>query len=221
MTVEENETSIKMNLSGTYSLELTPSKLTLKSTTSGATIFTFSYKFLKNYGKQSGQFHFETGKYAPIGEGKLIFVTTCSKEIFGVVHNNIKRLRESMQQTNPPRKLSQPQDNKQQQQQQQHQETQSVSVPAPLPPPPFQGSAAQKKQQILGTSNRPGSRHSGEIVNSSVVGTYRSSKDMEDQQDPSQEPQYAAVDYSKKTSKSKKKEELMGKEQDTCFIGSL
>ena len=151
-----------MNLSGTYNLELTPTSLTLTAP-SRATIFTLSYKFLKNYGKQSGQFNFETGKNSPIGEGKLILVTTCSKEIFGVVHNNIKKLKEKIQGTQPGHSLNKaPPPPKQQQ---------KKSTEATRNPRPSIGS---------GGSNRPGSRHSSEITNSSVAGTYRTSRDMEE-----------------------------------------
>lgn len=158
VTVEENETSTKMNLSGTYSLELYPSKLILVAS-SGTTIFTIPYKFLKNYGKQSGQFHFEMGKNSPIGEGELIFVTTCSKEIFGVVHNNIKRLKEEPHQKNP---------------------TQQAAVrPAEpkvkaKPPPP------KTSHGRTSIGSRPDSRHSTEIHDESIPGTYRSSKNMEE-----------------------------------------
>lgn len=93
VTMEENETTIKMALQGEYNLEVTQTSLSLVGANSGATIAVWHYKFLKNYGKQHGRFHFETGKTAPTGAGKFICVTTCSKEIFGVVHRNIKKLR--------------------------------------------------------------------------------------------------------------------------------
>lgn len=172
MTIEETETSVKMALSGTYSLELTPSLLALIAP-SGAKIFTLSYRFLRNYGKQSGQFHIHTGKNSPIGEGKLIFVTSCSKEVFGIVHNNIKKLRENApaRPNEPVRKTSsetQPTPNRE--------VTKPVARPQPFqsvpaPPPPQQ----KAKRQSLG--NRPGSK---EIADAPVAGTYRASKDLEE-----------------------------------------
>lgn len=197
MTVEESETATKMCLSGTYSLELTPSFLSLIAP-SGAKIFTLSYKFLKNYGKQSGQFHFETGKNAPIGEGRLIFVTTCSKEVFGVVHNNIKRLRETAVPKDPARKTS-----SEAAPRQERLMTQPVARPQPFhsvpaPPPP------QKKRQSMGS--RPPSRHSSEIADNPTAGTYRTSKDLEEVGKTSTTESddvsalYATVDMSKKRS---------------------
>lgn len=91
--MEENETSIKMALHGQYNLEISRSTISIVAPTSTATIAAWHYKHLKNYGKKHGRFHFETGKSAPSGPGNFICVTTCSKEIFGVVHRNIKKLR--------------------------------------------------------------------------------------------------------------------------------
>lgn len=171
VTVEETETSVKMALSGTYSLELTPTLLSLTAP-SGAKIFTLSYRFLRNYGKQSGQFHFQTGKNSPIGEGSLIFVTSCSKEVFGIVHNNIKKLRENTAQE-PVRKTSSEArpgpDRSQMQPVARPQPFQSVPAP-PLP--------QKTKRQSLGSpSNRPGSK---EIADAPVAGKYRASKDLEE-----------------------------------------
>lgn len=189
--------STKMCLSGTYSLELSPSFLSLMAP-SGAKIFTLSYKFLRNYGKQSGQFHFETGKNSPIGEGKLIFVTTCSKEVFGVVHSNIKKLRENAIPNEPGRKTSsetRPTPEK-------HPLVQPIARPQPfqsVPAPPL----PQKKRQSIG-STKPPSRRSSEISDSPVVGTYRASKDLEDVGesvgDGNADAMYATVDMSKKRS---------------------
>lgn len=207
MTVEENETSTKMNLSGTYNLELTPSMMIMRAP-SGATIFTLSYRFLKNYGKLSGQFHFQTGKNSPMGEGKLILVTTSSKEVFGIVHTNIKKLRETMQQRNPPDERakspeSQPQQNRQP-------TTQAQQVARPTPQKPIQAPPPPQVKRPARTSigNKPGSRHSGEVPEGST-GTYRTSKNLEEtgnegngaSVDPS--AMYASVDYSKKTSRKK------------------
>ncbi len=92
--IEQNETAIKMAIEGEYSLQVSNTSLALVGTNSGATIAEWHYKYLKNYGKQHGRFHFETGKTSPTGAGNFLCVTNCSKEIFGVVHRNIKKLRE-------------------------------------------------------------------------------------------------------------------------------
>ena len=172
-----------MNLSGTYNLELYPSKFTLIAS-SGITIFTLYYKSLKNYGKQSGQFHFEVGKNSPIIEGELIFVTTCSKEIFGVIHNNVKRLKEQAQYNN-------------------------ATEHAAAKPAESQVKAFPPKPLL--PRSRPGSRHSTDIHNESVPGTYLYSENIDlDSTRPNQEPQvdmrlevpttpYSVVDKSKKT----------------------
>lgn len=170
MTVEETEMSTKMCLSGTYSLELSPTFLSLMAP-SGAKIFELSYKFLRNYGKQSGQFHFETGKNSPIGEGKLIFVTTCSKEVFGVVHDNIKKLRENAKPKEPLRKTS----SETRPTQEQRPKTQPIARPQP-----FQSVPAPLLPQTKRQSTKPPSRRSSQIADSPVVGTYRASKDLED-----------------------------------------
>ena len=94
MTLEKNETSEKLNLTGAYNLEITPSNISLIAAHSGATMIIWQYKHLKTYGKASGRFNIETGSASPTGKGTFIFVTTCSKEIFGVVHRNIKKLRQ-------------------------------------------------------------------------------------------------------------------------------
>ena len=94
MTLEKNETSEKLNLTGAYNLEVTPSNISLIAAHSGATMVIWQYKHLKTYGKASGRFNIETGSSSPTGKGTFIFITTCSKEIFGVVHRNIKKLRQ-------------------------------------------------------------------------------------------------------------------------------
>ncbi len=97
-----------MALEGEYNLLITTTSLSIVGINSGAAIAVWHYKFLKNYGKQHGRFHFETGKSSPTGEGNFLCVTTCSKEIFGVVHRNIKRLREAKQGTALETKVGEP-----------------------------------------------------------------------------------------------------------------
>ena len=98
MTLEENETSQRLNLSGAYNLEITPNHITLIAAHSGATMAVWQYKHIKTYGKASGRFNFEVGNTAKTRKGTFIFITTCSKEIFGVVHRNIRRLRKEKEQ---------------------------------------------------------------------------------------------------------------------------
>ncbi len=178
-----------MNLTGAYNLELGPSKISLAAT-SGTTIFSLSYKFLKNYGKQSGQFHFETGKNSPIGEGKLVMVTTCSKEIFGVVHCNIKKLKEQGQ-----RKLSSEGQTSAKSSQG------AVQLRTKMPPPPKP--AASGRTRIGG---KPSSRNSAELGSESTQGKFRSSKNMEEEMASNSAAKqsdvaalYAVVDKTKKT----------------------
>lgn len=202
MTVEETETSTKMCLSGTYSLELSPTTLSLTAP-SGANIFTLSYKFLKNYGKQSGQFHFETGKNSPIGEGRLIFVTTCSKEVFGVVHSNIKRLREKTQRSQPASE-EKPHPEKSEPRPQ----TKSMPRPQPQNPVPIPPLPQKKKRG----SSRPGSSRQSTEIATSIPGTYRKSKDLEETKGgvTVTEPTaiYSQVDKSKKKSKKQQTSKL-------------
>jgi len=194
VTVEENETSRKMNLSGTYNLELGSSKLALTAP-SGATIFSLSYRFLKNYGKQTGQFHFETGKNSPIGEGKLVFVTTCSKEIFGVVHSNIKKLKDqALKKQASSGAASKP--------------SQQGSAGVTLrvkKPPPYKSQQGQQTSGRTSIGSRPSSRSSSEIADKAVPGTYRSSKNLEEESASDPSALYAVVDKSKKTSAKSKR----------------
>ena len=184
VTIEENETSIKMALSGTYSLELYPTMLSLVAP-SGAKIFTLPYKNLKNYGKQSGKFHFETGKNSPIGIGKLLLVTSCSKEVFGVVHNNIKKMREDQQGGNPKPPPPKPDKYQPSQAIPRPQAAQSVEQP-PLP------------KKTISASSRPTS----DALDTSVAGTYRLSTEIEETSNTNEQtstsPLYSTVDMSKK-----------------------
>ena len=65
----------------------------------GKPIYKWHYKYLKSFGKQSGRFNFEVGKtqQGVGGTGSYRCITTCSKEIFGVVNRNIKTIRERME----------------------------------------------------------------------------------------------------------------------------
>lgn len=93
MTLEDNTTTRRLNLTGSYNLEVTPIGLALIAAHSGASIAEWQYKQIKSYGKSGGNFSFESGRGAETGEGTFIFITSCGKEIFGIIHRNIKRLK--------------------------------------------------------------------------------------------------------------------------------
>lgn len=99
VTLEENETTDELNLHGSFNLVLAPTTLTLAEINSGKVIYKWQYKNLKSFGKQSGRFNFEVGKAQQGGTGSYRCITTCSKEIFGVVNRNIKTIRERMEST--------------------------------------------------------------------------------------------------------------------------
>lgn len=90
--MDENETTQRLNLSGAYNLEVTPEHITLTSTDSKVQMARWYYKELKNYGKKTGLVSFEAGKKAGTGEGKFIFKSSCSRELFTVLDANIRRL---------------------------------------------------------------------------------------------------------------------------------
>ena len=98
VTLELNETAQRLKFTAMiYNLEITPDTITLVAADSGAEIAQWSYRQIRTYGKSSGKFNFECGRLAKTGSGNFVFKTTCSKEIFGVVHHNIKRIRQEME----------------------------------------------------------------------------------------------------------------------------
>ena len=90
--MEENETSQRLKLSGPYNLAVTPNHITLISADSAAQVARWYYKELKNYGKKTGLVSFEAGNKAQTGQGKFIFKSTCSRELFKVLDANIRKL---------------------------------------------------------------------------------------------------------------------------------
>ena len=92
MFMDENETAQRLQLSGPYNLEVTPDHITLVSADSKVQVARWYYKELKNYGKKTGLVSFEAGKKAQTGEGKFIFKSTCSRELFRVLDANIRKL---------------------------------------------------------------------------------------------------------------------------------
>ena len=98
VTLELNESAQRLGFTAMiYNLEITPDQITLVAADSGADIAQWSYRQIRTYGKSSGKFNFECGRLANTGPGNFVFKTTCSKEIFGVVHHNIKRIRREME----------------------------------------------------------------------------------------------------------------------------
>ncbi len=93
VTLEQNETTQRLNLSGAYNLEVTPTGVALIAAHSGASIAEWQYKHIKSYGKSGGNFSLESGRASETGEGSFVFITSCGKEIFGIIHRNIKRLK--------------------------------------------------------------------------------------------------------------------------------
>ena len=97
ITLEENDTTDELDLHGSFNLVLGPNSLTIADVNTGKPIYKWHYKFLKSFGKQSGRFNFEVGKTPQGGTGSYRCITTCSKEIFGVVNRNIKSIRERLE----------------------------------------------------------------------------------------------------------------------------
>lgn len=97
VTLEENETTEELDLHGSFNLVLAPTSLAIQDVNTGKPIYKWHYKNLKSFGKQSGRFNFEVGRAAQGGAGSYRCITTCSKEIFGVVNRNIKTIRERLE----------------------------------------------------------------------------------------------------------------------------
>lgn len=94
MTLELNESAKRLKFTGMiYNLDITPENITLIAADSGADVARWQYRQIRTYGKSSGKFNFECGRGAGTGAGAFVFKTTCSKEIFGIVHRNIRRIR--------------------------------------------------------------------------------------------------------------------------------
>ena len=98
VTLELNESAQRLKFTAMiYNLEISPDHITLVAADSGADIAQWSYRQIRTYGKSSGKFNFECGRLTKTGVGNFVFKTTCAKEIFGVVHHNIKRIRKEME----------------------------------------------------------------------------------------------------------------------------
>ena len=94
MTLELNESARRLKFTEMiYNLDITPETITLIEASSGADVAQWKYRQIRTYGKSSGKFNFECGRTAETGASSFVFKTTCAKEIFGVVHRNIKCIR--------------------------------------------------------------------------------------------------------------------------------
>ena len=97
VTLEDNDTTDEYNLHGSFNLVLAPTTIAIADVNTGKPIYKWSYKQLKSFGKQSGRFNFDVGKAPQGGTGTYRCITSCSKEIFGVVNRNIKTIRERLE----------------------------------------------------------------------------------------------------------------------------
>ena len=98
VTLEQNESARRLKFTGMiYNLDITPETITLVDASSGADVAQWRYRQIRTYGKSSGKFNFECGRTADTGSGTFVFKTTCAKEIFGVAHRNIKKIRTELE----------------------------------------------------------------------------------------------------------------------------
>ena len=93
VTLEQNEMAKRLNLTGIYNLDITPDGITLVASTTTTVIAKWKFKNIKGYSKSGNQFTLEIGKRSQTGEGKLVFNSNATKELFGVFHRNIKKLK--------------------------------------------------------------------------------------------------------------------------------
>ena len=92
--MNQTDLSKALNLSGTYSLDVTPRGMSIISTTTETEVVKWHYKHVKYYAKSSKNVvTLEMGKRSPTGEGKFMFQTTVAKELFSMIHRNIKKIK--------------------------------------------------------------------------------------------------------------------------------
>lgn len=97
VVLEQNETAVRLNLTGVYNLEINPRTLTLISSSTLTTIAVWRYQHIKSYAKSNDKLRLQLGRSSPTGAGTLLFNSSCTREMFGVIHRNIKKLRVSME----------------------------------------------------------------------------------------------------------------------------
>lgn len=93
MTLEQNDMATKLNLTGIYNLDITPSGISLIASTTETVIAKWKFKNIRGYSKSGNQFTLDIGKRSQTGEGKIVFNSNATKELFGVFHRNIKKLK--------------------------------------------------------------------------------------------------------------------------------
>ena len=171
-----------MNLTGVYNLEISPTTIALISANSTAQIAIWPYRSIKSYGKSAGKVNIETGRAAECGMGKFVFVSTCSREIFGIINRNIRMLRDERDKLRLMK------------------ETQQVDEAVSSMKKTREAKASTKRNSSGSTKSKHNSAHSkprprpskpapyeethkGSGVPSGRSGTYRTSRDMEDTTD--------------------------------------
>ena len=97
VTLEQTETAKRLNLTGVYNLEISPRGISLIASSTETTIAVWQYKQIKSYAKSKEQLTLHFGRSSSTGPGKLTFHSTCTREMFGVLHRNIKKLRTAME----------------------------------------------------------------------------------------------------------------------------
>ena len=93
VTLEQNDTAKRLNLTGIYNLDITPDGVTLIASTTETVIAKWKFKNIKGYSKSGNQFSLDIGKTSQTGEGKLVFNSNATRELFGIFHRNIKKLK--------------------------------------------------------------------------------------------------------------------------------
>lgn len=95
VTIDENEFSSKLGITGVYSFNVTPRGLKLVSTTTDYTAASWHYRHIRSYAKSTNrQVILHIGSSRTTGHGgKLVLVTGSSKEMFSMIHRNIKILK--------------------------------------------------------------------------------------------------------------------------------
>ncbi len=94
VAINPTDLSKALNLSGTYSLDVTPKGMSLISNSTNTELVKWHYKHIKFYAKSSKNvITLEMGRRSPTGEGKFMFQTTVAKEMFSMIHRNIKKIK--------------------------------------------------------------------------------------------------------------------------------
>ncbi len=94
IAINHTDLSKALNLTGTYTLDVTPRGMSIISSTTETEIIKWHYKHVKYYAKSTKNvIVLEMGKRSPTGEGKFAFQTTVAKELFSMIHRNIKNIK--------------------------------------------------------------------------------------------------------------------------------